>query len=664
MSDRLLPREDVAAIAASLGRFGWKVFPVSVKLDGDKRRKKPLVRFTEVASDDPATIFEWWQANPEAFVGVYTRGSGLVALDIDLSDDPEKDGPTSLGAHGLTAPETLSYATLGGGRHHIYSAPEDRVLTVGANLVHDGEKMGGVDIRSGNGYFVYYGEALAKEPILAPAPDWMLLDGRDHDAKFDLALADWSALLTPGKPGGRVQEAVSLVKEHGTSHATMLEATRLLAQYGHDGEPGVAAAVTQAREVYLRHHPEYAKDFDSALRTSVNFWGPPLTVLDFDAVELPLLDPAPVDYDEEPAMSARDRRIAVEVMRLEERAEADRQFRALQRGARPSFADRLLSRSDLEALPAPEPLIPGVLSKGVTAMLFAPPAGYKSLLAQSVAYSIVTGHQWFGRDVERGRVLYISAEGASGLDRRFKALEAAWGTPIRKGLYVYPDPVDFGNPADVAEVAVAVADLGIDLVVGDTLNRLAPGLEENSATSMGVVVTAADSIRKAHEGCTILLVHHTGHNGNLRGSTALLAGMDMALQLSGDGDVRTLEIAKNKDGEKGKVMELKLSPVDGTDSVILTSAFGSGRTDEETLAPSAEQAYGLFCAAFRSTGATRPQWHKLLIEEGMKARTAYAAIDRLVNSARIVKNGSQYSIGPGLDLDESDLNTPTGKATS
>ncbi|KQM17579.1 hypothetical protein ASF83_00115 [Plantibacter sp. Leaf171] len=649
MTRKLAPRENVAAIAASLARYGWKVFPVLVELDGEKRRKKPLVRFTEVASDDPSTIFEWWQANPDAFVGVYTRGSGLVTLDVDLSDDPTKDGPTSLRAHGLTAPETLSYPTLGGGRHHVYAAPAGRVLTVGQNLAHDGEKMGGVDIRSGNGYFVYYGDALTEEPSIAPAPEWVLVDGRAHDATHDLALADWVATLTPGKPGKRVRKAASLIHEHGTSHGTMLEATRLLAQLGSEGWVGVGEAVAQARETYTKFHPGYAADFDSALLTSANYWGPAPTFIPFTKAELKAArklkqDVAPPASEAEG--TPEERRIADEVARLSIRAEAERQFKALQRQDRPSFADRLLSRGDLAALPKPEPLVPGVLSRNSTAMLVAPPAGFKSLLAQGFAYSIATGHPWLGREVEQGRVLYIAAEGASGLDRRFQALEVAWREPLKEGLFVYPDPVDFGNAAEVAEVAAVVAGLGIDLVIGDTLNRLAPGLEENSATSMGLVVSAADSIRKAHEGCSILLLHHTGHNGNLRGSTALLAGMDQVLQLSGDGDVRTLELVKNKDGEAGKVMDVKLSPVDGTESVILNYAASFGAAGEaEQMAPRVEQALGIFRAAFLSTGATRSEWAFLLQESGLSKGVAYKAIGALANSGRVVLSGSRFSIG-------------------
>lgn len=303
---KLQPRENVAAIAASLARYGWKVFPVLVveetHADGRvKRQKRPKVRsFITDASDDAGDVFEMWEALPEAFIGVYTRGSGLVAIDLDLSDDPAKDGPSSLRRHGLKLSKKLTYKTLGGGRHHIYRAPEDRVLTVGQNLRYEGEELGGVDIRSGNGYFVYYGEALTEEPDLDIAPEWMLLDGRDHEAKFDLQLGQWMESLVPGKPGIKVSEARDLIQETGTSHATMLEATRLLAQYGSEGRGGVASAIRDARATYTKRHPGYEVQFDSALLTSANYWGPAPTIIELTAEEklddyLPLMDPAVVE---------------------------------------------------------------------------------------------------------------------------------------------------------------------------------------------------------------------------------------------------------------------------------------------------------------------------------------------------------------------------------
>jgi len=331
--------------------------------------------------------------------------------------------------------------------------------------------------------------------------------------------------------------------------------------------------------------------------------------------------------------------------------------RRIAAGKRPSFESRLLSPSALAALPTPEDLVPGVLTRGTTAMLFAPPAYAKSLLALGLGYAISTGHEWFGRPVHQGRTLYIAAEGVQGLAARTKALEMAWGVPLEEdSFFVFPDVVDFGNASDVAEIAAFVSENKIDFVVGDTLARLAPGLEENSSTAMGVIVSAADTVRKAREGCTILLVHHAGKGGDLRGSSALLGGMDTVLRLSGDGGILTLESVKNKDTTTGRIIDLKVMPVPDSDSVVLTSAAGdSWEAELSAMAPRVEEAFGIFKAAFSATGTTKTAWRDLLVDAGMPRKTAYTAINKLVNTGRVLQDGSLFSLAPGLDANTSPL---------
>src|ERR1039458_2652020 len=79
-SARLDPMLEAALAYASRG---WPVLPC------EPRGKRPLGRFvahglTE-ATTDPATIEEWWRAEPEANIGLRT-GVAFDALDVDSDE--------------------------------------------------------------------------------------------------------------------------------------------------------------------------------------------------------------------------------------------------------------------------------------------------------------------------------------------------------------------------------------------------------------------------------------------------------------------------------------------------------------------------------------------------------------------------------------------------
>lgn len=270
------------AVAFSLARYGFHVFPVS-------RRKVPLVKAWEsVATRDPETIATWWTLDyPDALVGYAAGPSGVVVVDLD-TDKPYPEsherageskgaGLDNLAAAGLATPETpLAYDTPSGGRHLVYKAPEGRALTIAQDT-----PVAGVDIRAGNGFAIYYGRKLKDAPALLPAPDWALVDAgerREKRAK-GATLELWASRVAGGEPSKRVKKAAALVAEHGTDHATMLRAVGDLVMLGTTGEPGAAKALKAARARYVEHYPKHARQFDKAVDGSVKTLGlPPVRI--------------------------------------------------------------------------------------------------------------------------------------------------------------------------------------------------------------------------------------------------------------------------------------------------------------------------------------------------------------------------------------------------
>lgn len=275
-------------IAASLARFGWPVFPVTIYEAADgKRDKVPAVKWKAEATTDVSTVNRWWAGEfSGCWIGVYAEKAGIVTIDLDVRGDV--NGFDSLRRADLELPNSLNYGSIGGGTHVVCAAPEGIELTIGAAILGpDGEKLPGVDIRSGSGLMVYYGPAFTDPPKLAPAPDWALVRrekthraGGDTDRAPDADVSAYLARCVPGKPEKAVKAACADVAfPEGDSHGVMLETVAALVGLGSRGAKGVPAALEKTRERYVAGRADRARDWDNALAGSVKRLGlPPVTI--------------------------------------------------------------------------------------------------------------------------------------------------------------------------------------------------------------------------------------------------------------------------------------------------------------------------------------------------------------------------------------------------
>jgi hypothetical protein len=87
------------------------------------------------------------------------------------------------------------------------------------------------------------------------------------------------------------------------------------------------------------------------------------------------------------------------------------------------------------------------------------------------------------------------------------------------------------------------------------------GGDENAVKDVMLVLQAARRIRD-DIGAAVLIVHHTGKNGEAeRGSSALRAGADTMLKLSAEGKLLRLTVDKQKDAEPAKPKRFRLERV-------------------------------------------------------------------------------------------------------
>lgn len=101
------------------------------------------------------------------------------------------------------------------------------------------------------------------------------------------------------------------------------------------------------------------------------------------------------------------------------------------------------------------------------------------------------------------------------------------------------------------------------MLVLDTLNRSAPGLDENDSRDMGQVIDAMKALQ-AELGGLVLAVHHSGKDPlkGLRGHSSLLAALDAVVEVTRQEERREWKLAKSKDGEDGQGHPFRLDVVE------------------------------------------------------------------------------------------------------
>lgn len=298
---------------------------------------------------------------------------------------------------------------------------------------------------------------------------------------------------------------------------------------------------------------------------------------------------------------------------------------------RPALRDRLLTRSQLADLPAPEPLIEDTIDRRTVALLAGSWGTGKTFLALDWAACVATGRIWQRRRVPTtGRVLYVASEGAFGFGARVDAWEYGW-RPHKltdEAFTVLPAPVNLRDRAQVDELCELAT--GASLVVIDTLARCLVGADENSAKDMGEAVDALYRLRDATGDGTVLAVHHTGKDRETtRGSSALEAGVDTVYKTKGDARLIDLERTKRKDGPTDDRLQLALT--DTGESCVVVSTRG---TD---INGNAHKLMSVFTSAFGATGASRAELRKVA---DLSSASFARSVNELLTTGFLVNEGT------------------------
>lgn len=236
---------------------------------------------------------------------------------------------------------------------------------------------------------------------------------------------------------------------------------------------------------------------------------------------------------------------------------------------------KLVTASELAARKPPRPLVHDLLNRNTEAWMIGAPGSLKSFVALDLAGHVGRGQQWQGHRAERADVFYVAAEGEEGMTLRTRAWEKVNGPMTGVTFLPYPVQVK-SNDGQWEALARIVSEDQPGFIVIDTQHRVSVGLEENSATDMGVLINAIGRLRRVTGAC-ILVIHHTGRDGgNARGSSALDGAQDTELHVK-RGEPRDLLTAT-----VGQDKQKDMAESGGKDGLLVQFEVIDLGQDEET----------------------------------------------------------------------------------
>lgn len=241
---------------------------------------------------------------------------------------------------------------------------------------------------------------------------------------------------------------------------------------------------------------------------------------------------------------------------------------------------RSYSITELAALPKPEWQIRGLFPEKSIVILWGQSGSGKSFLALEWGLSTALGLDWLGRPVKQGSVVYIAAEGKSGIPKRCLRWLEHHGQTTPDNFWVVPEAFELIQKTSLDDLTNVVQELGDQhrLIVIDTLNRNLGG-NENDGEVMGAFVRAAEVLQNTFD-CTVLIIHHTGWDAaRERGHSSLRCNADTMISAAKVGEhlIDGIEISciKQKDSDLFPKFAVRGTVVGQGDdsSVVLTEEF-------------------------------------------------------------------------------------------
>lgn len=232
----------------------------------------------------------------------------------------------------------------------------------------------------------------------------------------------------------------------------------------------------------------------------------------------------------------------------------------------------IINLDDIVAAVEPPWLIDRLLPARGLGVAYGLPKTGKSFLFADAMFHVAWGRAWAGREVLSGSVVYFCGEGLSGFKRRLVAFREHYGV-TGQGLPFGLIPAapnlgrEHGDDLKVIDTLRAWLKTGrppLRAIVIDTMARAMPGLDDNLARDMGVLIDNCERIATAF-GCIVILIHHAGKDADKgpRGSIALPGALDVLWKVEKTETGNLATIVAMRDGEEGLSWRFRIVPFEG-----------------------------------------------------------------------------------------------------
>lgn len=200
------------------------------------------------------------------------------------------------------------------------------------------------------------------------------------------------------------------------------------------------------------------------------------------------------------------------------------------------------------------------------ALIYGHSGSGKTFLALDIAMHIALGWDWCGRKVKQGAVVYVGAEGQTGLRNRIAAFKQHHGIEDAP-IALIPCPIDLQAPdADTGRLIDAIETVQdrygrAALIVVDTISKTFGSGKENT-DDMATYVANLQRVQSEFRTC-VLAVHHRPKDAEStepRGHGSLKAGVDSVVLVEA-GATKRATLTKQKDGETGQPVLFNLKAV-------------------------------------------------------------------------------------------------------